>query len=123
MSASTPAPRPVPLVLLAVFGAAVAHPVCDLVFTCGCVVFSTAHCNIHGSGPHCPWCTAPWRFALAFAFAFGASALVARRAARSSRAGWLHAAIVFVLGLMAAGAVTAWATGYPTLFGIPILHG
>ena len=50
-------------IVVALVAAAVAHPLCNLFFHCGCAWTGPAHCNIHNpSPPHCPWCTASWHF-------------------------------------------------------------
>jgi len=54
-----------PLITL-VLAAVLLHPLCNLLFSCGCDLFGPAHCNIHmAMSPHCPWCVHPVSFAIA----------------------------------------------------------
>jgi hypothetical protein len=96
---------------------AVAHPLCNLFFRCGCGWLGPAHCNIHlAAGPHCPWCVGTWRFvAVGSTWALGAW-LGCRLALRR----WTGAAPAFFGGLagvlifaVISGAVTVALTGYP----------
>jgi hypothetical protein len=97
-----------------VIAIAVAHPLCDLFFHCGCGWLGPTHCNIHhAAGPHCPWCVEVWRFVAAGAFwLFGAwlGAHLTRRRPEGARF------VASLLGLfVAAGcsaALTGWLTGY-----------
>jgi hypothetical protein len=73
----------------AVFGAALSaatfHPLCNLVFRCGCAWYfagGDAHCNVHVPGPpDCPPC-ASLAAGAAFAAALFGGWLAAARAAR-----------------------------------------
>ena len=68
-----------------VLTAATFHPVCDLVFRCGCAWFfagGSAHCDVNDPAPpNCPPCTDAAAGA-AFAAALVAGGLLAARAAR-----------------------------------------
>jgi hypothetical protein len=103
------------LAAVAVVAAAVAHPLCNLFFHCGCGWLGPAHCNIHNaSGPHCPWCVGVWRFVAVGAFcAAGIAAgwrLSRGRGPAAVVAGGLGGFLIFAL---IAGAVTKALTGYP----------
>lgn len=109
-----------PLAVVAVLAVVTAHPLCNVVFRCGCSWFSTAHCNLHASmGPRCPWCTVPWTFVAAGAlWMVGAAAglLVARRLSSRWWVAMAAALVGFAVGVAVSGALTAWLTGYPRLF-------
>lgn len=54
-----------PLLALGI-AALLLHPLCNLLFSCGCDLFGPAHCNIHAAmSAHCPWCVHPPSFAIA----------------------------------------------------------
>jgi hypothetical protein len=95
------------IAVVALIAAAIAHPLCNLFFHCGCAWNGPAHCNIHNaSPPHCPWCTASWHFALAgAAWMLGAWAGIALARRRFGR----HAVTSIALGVagMLAGAVVS----------------
>ena len=63
------------------------HPICNLVFRCGCVWFfagGDAHCDVHDPAPpNCPPCTSMLAGA-AFAAAIFGAWLGAARAARAA---------------------------------------
>ena len=106
------------LAVVAVVAAAIAHPVCNLFFRCGCDLFGPAHCNIHqAAGPHCPWCTHPWAFPLVGAGWMGAAMLGAalgRRAFGRRAASTIACAFVgLFVGMLASGAATILVSGYP----------
>src|SRR5947207_945052 len=98
--------------VVAVLAAAIAHPVCNAFFRCGCGALTfTSHCNIHAlAGPQCPWCVASWRFALVGAAWIAGSAaglalsrrIAGRRAATTLVGGVLGLAV----GMLVSGAVT-----------------
>ena len=103
------------LAAVAVVAIAVAHPLCNLFFRCGCGWLGPAHCNIHqAAGPQCPWCVGVWRFVAVGAFcAIGIAAggrLLRRRGPAAVFAGGLGG---FLLAALIAGAVTVALTGYP----------
>jgi hypothetical protein len=91
------------------FAAAIAHPLCNLFFSCGCAITGSAHCNIHAAAPpHCPWCTAGWHFLAAgavwllgaYAGVYFARRRFGRRASTSlalGTAGMLAGAVVSAL--------------------------
>jgi hypothetical protein len=107
------------LLVVAVVGAALAHPLCNLTFRCGCsLLHLTRDCNIHHAAPpHCPWCARPPLFALALAAGALAALLavrlsrrlVGRRAAVTIGGGLL----ALVAAMVAVGKLTALASGYP----------
>lgn len=99
------------MVAVALVAAATAHPICNLLFRCGCGWFSSAHCNVHAlAPPHCPWCTALWRFPLAVAlwlvFAYGAIALARRRFGRRALSTLAAGLLGLALGAFVSGAIT-----------------
>jgi hypothetical protein len=109
------------LAVVALVAAASAHPLCNLLFRCGCGVWSAAHCNVHHAvGPRCPWCTAPWHFAAAVAGWLAATVLgiwLARRRFGRRTATTLAGAFGgFAVGVLGSGVVTVLLTGYPYLF-------
>ena len=101
--------------------AAIAHPICNFLFRCGCGPRSlAAHCNIHShdaGARHCPWCVAPWRFAAAAVlWALGAwlGIAFARRWLGGRLLPSVAAGVVGLLaGAIASGAITVALTGYP----------
>jgi hypothetical protein len=104
--------------LLAVLAGLFAHPICNFLFRCGCVWFSTAHCNIHhATGPRCPWCTQSWPFVLAAACWLAVASLgimlARRRFGRRAIATLAFGLVGLALGVLLSGAVTIWLTGYP----------
>jgi hypothetical protein len=107
--------------LLLVGAAAVvaAHPICNLLFRCGCTWFSTEHCNIHTpSTPDCPWCTQPLVFAAAGLLWLGGAVLgrrLARRLGPSAGRALLFTSLGLVAGILISGVVTVLLTGYPRL--------
>lgn len=108
------------LALVALVAAAGAHTICNALFRCGCRGLSAARCNIHHAmGPHCPWCTAPWHFALAalgwLVSAALAIALSRRLFGRRLPVTLLAGLLGLVVGALASGAITALLTGYPHL--------
>lgn len=109
-----------PLAVVALIAVAAAHPICNLVFRCGCGWFSTAHCNLHAStGPRCPWCVVPWTFVASGAlWIIGAAAglLVARRLSSRWLVAMAAALVGFAVAVVVSAALTAWLTGYPRLF-------
>jgi hypothetical protein len=103
------------LAAVALVAAAVAHPLCNVFFRCGCGWLGPAHCNIHqAAGPHCPWCVGVWRFiAVGAACAVGifAGSRIARgRGPAAVFAGGMGG---FLICALLAGVVTVALTGYP----------
>ncbi|HEY7957816.1 MAG TPA: hypothetical protein VII38_21060 [Polyangia bacterium] len=109
------------LAVVALVAAAGAHTLCNAFFHCGCRGWSAAHCNIHHAmGPRCPWCTAPWHFALAIALWLAcaqlAIALGRRRFGRRAPYTLFAGFFGLLAGAVASAAITVWLTGYPHLF-------
>jgi hypothetical protein len=106
------------LALVGALAVAVAHPVCNLLFRCGCGWLGPAHCNIHQAvAPYCPWCTGRFTFIVVGAvWLAGAWSGVALGRRRLGGGGALGGGLV---GLVAAMLVSGWATaaltGYPHL--------
>jgi hypothetical protein len=105
------------LMAVAAIAIAVAHPLCNLFFRCGCGWLGPAHCNIHQAmGPHCPWCVSAWRFPFVLlAWALGAwsgARLVRGRGALAVGASALGGLLI---AAVASGALTSALTGYPFL--------
>jgi hypothetical protein len=71
-------------------------------------------------GPRCPWCTAPWHFALAIALWLAcaqlAIALGRRRFGRRAPYTLFAGFFGLLAGAVASAAITVWLTGYPHLF-------
>jgi hypothetical protein len=104
------------LALLGAIAVAVAHPVCNLLFRCGCGWLGASRCNIHHAiGPHCPWCTDRWPFVVAGAV-WLAGAWSGVTVGRRLGGGW-GALCGGLVGLVAAMLLSGWATaaltGYP----------
>lgn len=60
--------RAAAMVVVAGIAALTAHPICNLLFACGCRFLTADHCNIHHPAPpHCPWCARPSLFYMAVA--------------------------------------------------------
>ena len=80
-----------PPVVAAVAVPFTAHPVCDLLFRCGCTwvwAGAAAHCNIHNPlPPHCPVCTDMFVGGLFAIGLFAAWCLVVALAARTIKTG------------------------------------
>jgi hypothetical protein len=108
------------LLLVAIAALIASHPICNLLFRCGCsLFFATQHCNLHDSvGPRCPWCVAPWRFAVSIAVGLAGAAggiALARRGGRRPLRTVGFALVGLALGVIASGAATALSSGYPRL--------
>lgn len=110
-----------PLVAAVVF----AHSVCGRLFRCGCVAFSMAQCSIHhahaGAMPPCPWCTGRVLFPIALLlWAAGAAGAGVLTRGRGPGATFVASLAGVLLAIVASGALTVAATGYPTLLGISL---
>jgi hypothetical protein len=100
-------------------------PLCDLLFDCGCgfpwLGTGHAHCDIHvGGPPDCPWCDHGWAgyAAMGFSALAGLLAMILLpRGLHWSLVG-LGAVAAVLLGIVAAGLVTAWWLDLPVLTGI-----
>jgi hypothetical protein len=104
-----------------VLAAAIAHPICNLLFRCGCGPLSlAAHCNIHLQEPgalHCPWCAVPWRFGAAIGlWSLGAwlgIALARRWLGERLLPSVAFGLVGLMIGALVSGALTVALTGYP----------
>jgi hypothetical protein len=109
------------------------HPLCRLLFDCGCTWWwagAAAHCNIHHAAPpHCPWCTSGQRgFAAVLLTILLLQALalriVLRRGGGGVRKSALHPLAALVLGLLGGALVSGLAAAllgrYPTFLGVPL---
>ena len=102
------------------------YPTCNLLFSCGCSIFSASHCNMHhAAGPMCPWCShGNATFLVGYGVTLiGISASVL--ASLKSRAARGQLVVAFALGvvgyvvtLSVAGLVTAIYFHYPTWYGL-----
>ena len=94
---------------------AAAHPICNLLFRCGCGWLGPAHCNIHhAAGPHCPWCVGTWRFvAVGASWALGVWLGGRLLGGRGPAAVFLGGLGGLMVAALASGAVTVALTGYP----------
>jgi hypothetical protein len=94
--------------VVALLAAASAHPICNLLFRCGCGWFTAAACNVHhATGPHCPWCTTRWAFPVVIA-SWLAGAAIAMRIF-----GLKGLVIGMVIAVLGSGAITVAVSGYP----------
>ena len=104
--------------VVALCAAAIAHPICNWFFRCGCGWLGPQHCNIHqAAGPHCPWCVGRWRF-VAVGAVWLAGAWLGMRVARTLAGRRAVTTIAFgfiglALAALASGWLTARLTGYP----------
>ena len=97
------------------------HPVCHVLFRCGCEPIwwgGIEHCNVFTKGvPHCPWCT---RLALLWAaLAAGPGFLAVFWAGRrGSLARALCAGLLgYLVGALLSGLLAAGLSGYPIFLG------
>lgn len=109
--------RASPVVAIVVF-AALAHPLCNLIFRCGCDWLGPAHCNVHHMmGPRCPWCALPAHRLLAAVGILigGITAFVLVRAKRPDGYVATFAATLAgcIAGALAAAGASVAITGYP----------
>jgi hypothetical protein len=98
-----------------VIAVAVAHPLCDLFFRCGCGWLGPSHCNIHhAAGPHCPWCVEVWRF-VAVGVLWLAGAWLGSRLTRgrSESLRFIASLAGLFIGATVSAAITVALTGYP----------
>jgi hypothetical protein len=100
------------LAVVAVVAIAIAHPICNLFFRCGCDWLGPAHCNIHSAGLHCPWCVAPWRF-VAVGALWALGAWLGARKRHGLVAVFLGGMGGLACGALVSGAATVLLTGYP----------
>jgi hypothetical protein len=111
-----------------IFSLTAIAPLCGLMFDCGCdwPWFGLhRHCNIFDALAKlkCPWCDSTVAGTLSMLGVFGASLIVAYRAARASASanvkftfGVLAGAVTFHAASLATGVLAALATGYPLPF-------
>jgi hypothetical protein len=106
------------------------HPLCRLLFDCGCTWWwagAAAHCNIHHPAPpHCPWCAGgQMGFAAVLLTILLLQALALRLVWRRGAGGVLGSALLplaaIVLGLLGGALVSGLAAAllgrYPTFLG------
>jgi hypothetical protein len=104
------------LAAVALVAVAVAHPLCNLFFSCGCGFWGPAHCNIHQSmGPHCPWCARSWTMLCSALFWAAGAWLGARMLRKQGAVGVFGGGVIgFLIGAVISGYLTKVVTGYPT---------
>jgi hypothetical protein len=104
---------------LALAAAVLLHPLCNLIFRCGCApawAGAAEHCNVRApAGPRCPWCAHRGLGAFAFGLTLGGSGLVLGLAPRrfSPTRRTLVAVLAIPLLALLAGALAFLATDYP----------